>query len=122
MLLMPAFSICPAVAGQLAANRAFHGLLHGLARSLRASGQTLVLASFPPTDDAGKALVLDAEQQAKVTGAVKGVSFTQIPDVMAGQPPVTLGPCSPCLTARRWTAWERASLFPSPRLRSAWGR
>ena len=37
-------------------------LLHGLARSLRASGQTLVLASFPPTDDAGKALVLDAER------------------------------------------------------------
>ncbi len=37
-------------------------LLHGLARSLRASGQTLVLASFPPTDDTGKALVLDAER------------------------------------------------------------
>jgi glutaminase len=35
-------------------------LLHGLARSLRESGQTLVLASFPPADDAGKALVLDA--------------------------------------------------------------
>lgn len=37
-------------------------LIHGLARSLRASGQALVLADFPPTDDAGKALVFDAER------------------------------------------------------------
>ena len=37
-------------------------LLHGLARSMQGSGQTLVLADFPPTDDTGKALVLDAER------------------------------------------------------------
>lgn len=34
-------------------------------------------------------LGFDADQQAKVTGAVKGVSFTQIANVMAGQPAVT---------------------------------
>jgi glutaminase len=37
-------------------------LLHGLARALHASGQALVLANFPPGDDTGKALVLDAER------------------------------------------------------------
>jgi glutaminase len=37
-------------------------LLHGLARALRASGQSLALACFPPSDDSGKALVLDADR------------------------------------------------------------
>ena len=37
-------------------------LIHGLARAMRESAQTLVLANFPPTDDAGKALVFDAER------------------------------------------------------------
>lgn len=34
-------------------------------------------------------LSFDAEQQAKVTATVRGVGFAQIPNVMAGQPPVT---------------------------------
>ena len=34
-------------------------------------------------------LGFDAEQQAKVTASVRGVGFTQIPNVMQGQPPVT---------------------------------
>ncbi|MBM3658368.1 MAG: glutaminase A [Actinobacteria bacterium] len=65
-------------------------LIHGLARSLAASGQTLVLASFPPTDDAGKALVFDAERYPDLDVALESWEDRMLAEVLGPRDQVTV--------------------------------
>ena len=65
-------------------------LLHGLAKALHGAGQTLVLANFPPVDDAGRALVFDAERFPDLDAAIEWWEDRILDEVLGARDDVVL--------------------------------